>query len=320
MGQNVEKKRGRVLPAMVAVIALIAVLAVSMSMYEVGKARTAAVHPFGDVDKSDRVDLGVWIGKIDPAAQAVSVEVTARPHGVYADQLGFFASDAILYTSGLKSEPIKIKAGEPISAAEVKIAMQGTFTDYPFDKYEAILAFDIIIGDKHIPVAAAVSSGDTFFAVSETPEAVDSQIDGVDLALHATRSTPSLVFALFIMVLMLGLAVAAAVATYYLVDGRRGLIFPACSMMGALLFALIPLRNAVPSAPPIGSIIDFASFFIAEGIISAALVGSVLIGYRIEVAKEREEAAPEVKSAPPSEPSSVGDPADKQAVPVGIGR
>ncbi len=29
-------------------------------------------------------------------------------------------------------------------------------------------------------------------------------------------------------------------------------------MMAALLFALIPFRNAVPDNPPIGSVIDFA--------------------------------------------------------------
>ncbi|MBN3511140.1 DUF4436 family protein [Mycolicibacterium septicum] len=57
-------------------------------------------------------------------------------------------------------------------------------------------------------------------------------------------------------------------------------------MMAALLFALIPFRNAVPGNPPIGSVIDFASFFIAETVISIALIASVVIGYRFEMANE----------------------------------
>jgi Domain of unknown function (DUF4436) len=80
--------------------------------------------------------------------------------------------------------------------------------------------------------------------------------------------------------------VDAVDAGYYLLRWRRGLIFPACSMMAAMLFALIPLRNAVPGNPPIGSVIDFASFFIAETVIAVALIGSVVIGYRTEIANE----------------------------------
>ena len=60
-------------------------------------------------------------------------------------------------------------------------------------------------------------------------------------------------------------------------------------MMAAILFALIPLRNAVPGSPPIGSIIDFGSFFIAEAVISLALISSVLVGFRHQMAIERGE-------------------------------
>ena len=109
--------------------------------------------------------------------------------------------------------------------------------------------------------------------------------------LNIQRSMPTLVFAVFIMVLMLGLAAAAAVAAYYVLRGRRGLVFGACSVMAALLFALIPLRNAVPGSPPIGSLIDFASFFIAEAVISISLISCVLLGYRHEMARERADEA-----------------------------
>ena len=126
----------------------------------------------------------------------------------------------------------------------------------------------------------------------------------MDLAIH--RSLPTMVFAIFVMVLMLGLSSAAVIAAYFLQSGRRGLNFTACSMMGALLFALIPLRNAVPGSPPIGSVIDFASFFIAEAIISISLISTVWNGYRHEMASERAAAvqaelpteAPEVSVEP----------------------
>jgi hypothetical protein len=46
----------------------------------------------------------------------------------------------------------------------------------------------------------------------------------------------------------------------------------------------------------------FASFFIAEIIISGALIASVVIGYRVEIAKEL------AVSTPPAEPPSKGNP------------
>jgi hypothetical protein len=64
----------------------------------------------------------------------------------------------------------------------------------------------------------------------------------------------------------------------------------------------VPLRNAAPGAPPIGSVIDFGSFFIAEGLIFLSLIAAVVLGYRVERAKEREKAATET-APPPPEPS-----------------
>ncbi|WP_225730217.1 MULTISPECIES: DUF4436 family protein [unclassified Nocardia] len=300
--QEITKRRGPLWFA-IAVLALVTTFAASLAMYEGGRSRADTVYRVGDTGEPNRVDIDVWVGKLDPAMQTATVEVLAQPRGALADRSGFFAADSVLYTSGLKADPIKIKAGEPISALELKVAMAGTFTDYPFDSYRTTLAFDVLQGDRHLPLTASVSSGDTFFTLEEAPAA-----DGVDLAVHAKRSSPAVFFALFIMVLMLGLAVAAAIASFYVLRWRRGLMWPACSMMCALLFALVPLRNAVPGGPPIGSIIDFTSFFIAEGVISVALVASVLIGYRVEIAKERaqlREEAP-VGQSPIREPELLG--------------
>lgn len=72
------------------------------------------------------------------------------------------------------------------------------------------------------------------------------------------------------MVLMSALAAASAVAAYYVLHFKRGLDLSACSLMAGMLFALIPLRNAVPGDPPIGSIIDFGSF-IADALTIARL-------------------------------------------------
>jgi hypothetical protein len=52
--------------------------------------------------------------------------------------------------------------------------------------------------------------------------------------------------------------------------------------MAATLFALIGMRNAAPGAPPIGSLIDYASFFWAEAIVAASLAVTAWSGIRSE--------------------------------------
>jgi hypothetical protein len=47
------------------------------------------------------------------------------------------------------------------------------------------------------------------------------------------------------------------------------------------------LRNAVPGDPPIGSLIDFAAFFIAEGVVSISMIVTVLHGYHIEISNKK---------------------------------
>ncbi|MBF6330320.1 DUF4436 family protein [Nocardia transvalensis] len=297
MQHRAKSKQRGLFTALLAALALIAMVGAGLGMYVFGKHRADVSYSFGDLDRPDRVDVGVWVSRVDTATQTVMVDVNVSPQGALADDSGYFRSGAVLVMpSAAKSDPIKIAAGQPVSTIDTKFALLGTNTDYPFDRYRTRLAFQVFGADGHpLPTVTIVGNGDSFFKVgARLDTAAEPSLTVLDTQIK--RSTPTLVFALFIMVLMLGLAVAAATAAYYVLRWRRGLLFPACSMMAAVLFALVPLRNAVPGAPPIGSIIDFASFFLAEAIISVALITSVLIGYRVEIAKEfteqRLEAAP----------------------------
>lgn len=285
--------------ALIAGVVLLLAIAASLSMYLVHR-NTNYSTDFGAVDAPDRVNIQVWIGHVDTTSQTVSVEIVGvEPTGTLAGPDGGFNSDAVLTTSAL-GDPITIDKGQTGSDTPRTFAVNGTITDYPFDRYHALMTFSVTANGTAVPVAVAISSADPFFQnIPVAPAPSADQPDGrVDIDLTSTRSTPTLVFAAFVMVLMLGLAAAAVTAGYYILRWRRGLIFPACSMMAAILFALIPLRNAVPGNPPIGSVIDFASFFIAETVISIALIASVVIGYRVEITNEL------AATEPPAEPGA----------------
>ena len=270
---------------------LLAVIAASVSGYLASRHSTIQQSYFGDFDNPDRVDVTAWITRIDTTAQTFSMTIMdVHPFGSVADGAGNFAHDATLFTDAVGGNwRAQIQGGDSAPDVEQRIPVNGTATDYPFDRYTSDIELHVVDADgNELPTSITVLNTDSFFRVSTAQGSAPSGGTMINLSMH--RSMPTLVFAVFIMVLMLGLALAAAVAAHYVLYWKRGLVWGACSMLAGILFALIPLRNAVPGNPPIGSIIDFGSFFIAEAIISLSLISGIVIGFRHQLAIERAEA------------------------------
>jgi hypothetical protein len=289
----------------IAFVVLAAVIGASVGGYIASRASTNDESYFGDANNPNHVNVTVWITRVDSATQALSVSVVdILPSGTIADENGNFAEDTTVTTAAVGNWRADIKGGDAAPDIDQRITLDGTVTDYPFDRYTGRLEVHALGPDGELPVALTVLNTDPFFSISSNPgpyfKSTTTNGVAVDLGVH--RSMPTLIFAVFVMVLMLGLALGAVVAAFYILHWRRGLIFPACSMMAAILFALIPLRNAVPGSPPIGSIIDFGSFFIAEAVISIALISSIVWGFRHQRSIERAESDSESASETEPEP------------------
>jgi hypothetical protein len=270
------------LTALLGIVVVLVMVAGSLAMYIPTRNTANNTAYLGDASNPNRVDVTAWITRVDTTAQTVSVSISdIVPVGLLADDSGYFRDDAKLSsTTTLQNESVALKKGEMVPDIEQRFALDGTPTDYPFDRYTGLMDLHVLAANgSEIPTAITLFSTDPFFKIvaSDNRGDPDSSI-GLDM----WRSTPTLVFAIFVMIMMLGLAAAAATAAYYALRWHKGLLFPACSMMATILFALFPLRNAVPGSPPLGSIIDFGSFFIAEIVIAASLIASVLFGYRVQ--------------------------------------
>lgn len=78
----------------VAFIALAAVIGLSVTGYISSRESTNQETYFGDPDNPDRVDVTVWITRVDATAQALSVTVMdVLPNGTIADSRSNFAQD-----------------------------------------------------------------------------------------------------------------------------------------------------------------------------------------------------------------------------------
>lgn len=266
---------------------VIVVLAIAASVigYHVSRNSTVQESFFGDFDNPDRIEVTAWITAVDPTAQTLAMTITnIRPVGAIADKDGNFAADATVIVNSIGDWRFPIAAGDSASDDNLRMGMFGPVTDYPFDRYDGSIELHVVRDDAtELPTALTVLNSDPFFLI-DTTEA-EPPNGGTLINLSIKRSAPTMVFAIAIMLLMLGLAAAAVVAAYYVLHWKRGLDLAACSLMAGMLFALIPLRNAVPGDAPIGSIIDFGSFFIAEAIIAISLIATVILGYRHQVKK-----------------------------------
>ncbi|MEV7045103.1 DUF4436 family protein [Amycolatopsis sp. NPDC051061] len=289
------------LKTIIAVVAVLLVTAGSLVVYLVERADGQVQVVMGDTTTPDRVDIHLFVQKFDPIAQELSAQVEIVPQGALADETGSPSQDLTIFTNGTKGDTLPFKAGKSPSTTDVKLASSdGVVTDYPFDSYKIDVGVSVASATAVVPSSVTLVNADSFFKIE--PQDVKAADGGLIFTVDATRSTGTFAFALFLMLFMGLLSLAAVVAAWFVVGNRRGLLWPPMSFMGALLFALVPLRNAAPGQPPIGSVIDFGSFFIAEGLISLSLIVTVIVGYWVERVKEREDAAEKAAADVPAPP------------------
>jgi uncharacterized protein DUF4436 len=137
----------------------------------------------------------------------------------------------------------------------VPLTIGGDPSEWPFDSYQSgPITVDLIYGSNPIPEQVPVKFVDRVsgwklsVAGNGTPQS--------PYRVEARRSPSIAAFAAVIIVVMLALAGVAAFVAIQTARDRRKFQPPMTTWYAAMLFAVIPLRNALPDAPPIGSWVD----------------------------------------------------------------
>ncbi|MER7171539.1 DUF4436 family protein [Streptomyces mesophilus] len=245
-----------------------------------------SVHRAGDVAARDGILVKASLQKVDPVARELLFRVNVYPQGRLQDPSDELTPvrDLTVYTSSLIRGTLRFKGGERVTTQVVAIPIDdGAITNYPFDRYDARVGFSAAGGDRQLPVGLEFHDVDPFFSPRVTHNSQDSEVASLDLDVRRSRST--FILAWLMMFIMWGLALAVLAATWFVIDHRKGLVWAAMSWMAATLFALAGFRNAAPGNPPFGSLIDYAAFLWAEGVIALCLVAVAAFGIRVEKAK-----------------------------------
>jgi hypothetical protein len=292
MGGATGKRRRR-WPRILAIIVGFTVLS---SVYSCGvdlyRAAQHGPKPFIKNAKvpEDHMEAHVRTLSIDPNKADLVLRVEARPSGVLAgpDSLSIARPVRIDLVGALGTASYRYEPGDHISPIDVTVGMTGDPNSYPFDSYRApvevrVAALSSPTSDPSevtspYPTRMVFDGTLSGYSVKARRAAIPAGVDPkltenvLSLDLSITRARVTSAFAVIILVLMVLLAGSAVALAVTVTARHRRVEIAMLTWLAALLFATVPLRNAMPGAPPIGALIDVLVFFWAVTLIALSLV------------------------------------------------
>jgi Domain of unknown function (DUF4436) len=167
------------------------------------------------------------------------------------------------------------------------IEAHGDPSDWPFDSYKTdVVQADVLVGSGEnreykpgrVEVTGSLDGWDIAATrVARNPSDPDRP-DNVVITLR--RAKGPLVFDLGICLVLLTLPTLALFVAIQMLTGRRQFLPPFSTWYAAMLFAVVPLRNILPGAPPAGSWIDQAVVIWVLIALATALVLYIMAWYR----------------------------------------
>lgn len=161
---------------------------------------------------------------------------------------------------------LKFPKGKAPAEVSTTIQAHGDPGNWPFDSYRTEqLSADVFVGSgaerKRIPAVVQVTgSMDGWDAKvrrsTDTSETGSHNNNSAVVTLH--RAKGPLIFDLGIILVLVSLPTLALLVAIPMALGRRKFVPPFATWYAANLFAIVPLRNILPGAPPPGSWIDQA--------------------------------------------------------------
>jgi hypothetical protein len=219
----------------------------------------------GSIQGSSTITLekGTTVGAVEFVAQLTEGSIARYPYDRYAAHLVVIASREGDGTPPSGSTPSTTATTTPSDATG--------FDDTPAPTRIAVPISIVVAAD----VPGFVIDGDIADTGSSTSTAT------VDLDVR--RNGPTLVYTTWIMLLWWALSVSAVLLVWAVAIWRSTPPPWAYGFLVGVLFALAPLRGALPGQPPYGVLIDYVSFYWAVGTMGIGLL--ILVSFFLRDAR-----------------------------------
>jgi hypothetical protein len=218
-----------------------------------------------DLGTVDDTVVVVRVEQLHTVANRLDVKVLVMPDESMIDkEFGVLNTDMAvrLYPQSDLGD-LQYPAGKLPAQVATTIEAHGNAGKWPFDTYTTdTIQAEVLVGTGdgrgYLPARVEVTGSLEGWDVSlrRTGEASQSSDRPDDVVLTLRRAKGPLVFDLGICLVLITLPTLALFVAIQMFRGRRKFLPPFVTWYAAMLFAVVPIRNLLPGAPPAGSWID----------------------------------------------------------------
>jgi hypothetical protein len=207
---------------------------------------------------SDGTTVVVDVEDIQSDNSVLVANFTISPAPQLLDPVAHGLKDdlSLLVTSVVSASKHTWPKGTLPDVFRVSLTLNGIAADWPFDRYHSgPINVHLMSGTTQRPVIPAVIMVDRLLGWK-----IDVAHDKDDLSapyrLDLYRSSSTVLFGVVILGVLIALAGVGLIVAVQTARDRRKFQPPMTTWYAAMLFAVMPLREALPDAPPFGSWID----------------------------------------------------------------
>jgi hypothetical protein len=268
----------------VVVVALLAYCG-SLFVYWYLSASSQELDPPDIQNRSQTVVL-ISVQSLKTVDRKLDVRVSVIPQDTLVDErLDVLNTDiSVRIYPWNTSGDLHFKEGEAPGEASTSLDLNGDSDVWPFDAYATeFISADVMVGSgadrQFVPARVEVEGSIDGWSISKEagPPSADSTGQGQSVQVTLQRALGPLTFDLGICLVLIALPILSIFTTFQVVTGRKDFQMTFTTWYTAMLFAVVPLRNILPGAPPPGAWIDQAVvLWVIVGLVSSMVV---YVGY-----------------------------------------
>jgi hypothetical protein len=207
----------------------------------------------------DGTTVTVDIEEIQSNNSALVANLTVTPGPALLDRRihGLREDLTVVVTSAVTTGKRTWSKGALPDVFRVSLTLDGDVADWPFDRFHSgPVSVDLFSGATHVPEPAAVKLVDRLLGWNVGVTRLDKPDMPAPYRLDLYRSSSTVAFGVVILSVLIALAGLGLFVAVQTVRDKRKFQPPMTTWYAAMLFAVMPLRNALPNSPPFGCWID----------------------------------------------------------------
>jgi uncharacterized protein DUF4436 len=259
------------------VLAVVGIYALSLLGYHL-LANTSRPLPPPELGTVDDTDVVINLVSLDTVNNRLEVEVSVYPDrggedSTMDDRLNVLTTDiAVQLYPPTDFDDLHYAKGKTPAAVITHVAVSGDVNRWPFDSYATQPISAVVVagsGDDLEVVPARVEVTGTLNGWHASTRTTGERHE---VAIALARAKGPLVFGLGICLVIVSLPAMALFVSIEILRAKHKFMPAYAGWYTAMLFALVPLRNVLPGAPPPGAWIDQAIVVWALFALVAAMI------------------------------------------------